>query len=70
MPIQQLSAADFNGARAIDWFGPANTAGDPANLAPNAYADAAGTIARNFALPAATEGVDAFLAKRAPAWKS
>lgn len=45
MPVQQLSAAHFNGARTIDWFGPDNAAGDPAKLAPNAYADAAGVQA-------------------------
>ena len=42
MPIQQLSAAAFNGARTMDWFGPGAMPGDPANLAPNAYADPAG----------------------------
>lgn len=41
MSVQQLSPADFNGARVIDWFGPASNAGDPADLNPNAYADAA-----------------------------
>ncbi len=34
-----------------------------------AYADASGTIARNFSGDIAREGVDAFLAKRPPRWK-
>ena len=38
-------------------------------LAP-AYADASRTIACNFAAPSATEGVDAFLQKRPPNWKT
>jgi enoyl-CoA hydratase/carnithine racemase len=36
----------------------------------DAYADAARTIARNFSGEIAREGVDAFLAKVAPPWKS
>jgi enoyl-CoA hydratase/carnithine racemase len=36
----------------------------------DAYADASRTIACNMADPVAIEGVDAFLAKRAPNWKS
>jgi len=36
---------------------------------PQAYADASRTIARNMADPLAIEGVEAFLAKRAPNWK-
>ena len=35
----------------------------------NAYADASGTIARNFSRDIAREGVDAFLAKRPPRWE-
>ena len=35
-----------------------------------AYADASKTISGNMADPVAVEGVDAFLAKRAPNWKS
>ncbi|HEX7607559.1 MAG TPA: enoyl-CoA hydratase-related protein, partial [Usitatibacter sp.] len=35
----------------------------------SAYADASGTIARNFSGDIAREGVDAFLAKRPPRWE-
>jgi enoyl-CoA hydratase/carnithine racemase len=35
----------------------------------HAYVDASRTIAGNFGLPSAREGVDAFLAKRPPDWK-
>jgi enoyl-CoA hydratase/carnithine racemase len=40
-----------------------------AAIAP-AYADASRTIAGNFVLPSAAEGVEAFLQKRPPNWKS
>jgi hypothetical protein len=43
MAVLKLNATELNGSRTIDWFDSAvDAAGDPANLAANAYADPAG----------------------------
>lgn len=57
MSMQALSPADFNGARAIDWFGPNSKVGDPANLGLNAYADSAGVRAVTLTKAAPTQSV-------------